>query len=688
MIQGLMEKLLLTVDDNDKGPSDVQTLTSEILSLAEDEGAPQRPTSMSMLDSSPIPLSGLIKCRIQQMHCRALISMSKFRDAITFCDSLGLQEEREFLILEKSYAQYKLGWYANCRDNILNTTKTMDDDNSNSNSITLSDDCIRGLAHILAQCHYHLHDVERASQLYSDMVTGAGIAAGKASNDYDEDSEIVANAFALAIANNSHSIPSSLVGTFEQYFHDQLDSADANADAEVEYPYEMVYNYATNLLLTSTNLTQTKQALELLNNVKEECENAYNESDNDNENENTDLFKEIMPIQSNIALARFLCGDLNGATRAYLELTMSSKRMQEKDPSFNGGGAILATENNLAVLNHIRGSSHSVYDLLKSLPDISNSSLSTTTAKANPHQIRIILYNRAVLYHKCGKNPEARTAIKALRASLSPEAKVKHADSSKKKKRKNASGNFVASPACEADKTLWECRIRVLEHECGVIMANSNGACLDSMQSSIQNSLNKGMGDLNGYDEGTLEYAVAELQLYQAEKAIQDADKFDEAAKLQLIASLEELPKSIRNSPATIATLCSLYRSLGLNEKVEMTLNSSAESGMAQKSVADFKLRLGMYDEAAAIYDSLINGNTSSLGEEEINECAAGLVKALSHIDTAKAIDLVSDLIMDDVIDIPDGEDLEAMEIPRLHKGSGTGSGQGRKIIRSRENGR
>ena len=69
-------------------------------------------------------------------------------------------------------------------------------------------------------------------------------------------------------------------------------------------------------------------------------------------------------------------------------------------------------------------------------------------------------------------------------------------------------------------------------------------------------------------------------------------------------------------------------------------------------------------------------------------ECTAGLVKALSQTDIEKAIDIAQDLEFDEGIDNLDGEELEGMEIPRLHKNSSAGGGsRSRTIISSRGGG-
>merc|ERR1719491_1099913 len=183
-----------------------------------------------------------------------------------------------------------------------------------------------------------------------------------------------------------------------------------------------------------------------------------------------------------------------------------------------------------------------------------------------------------------------------------------------------------------------------------------------------------------------------------ATKIRNTSDSTSEKDQKKMITVLEDLPASIRSRPATIATLSALYRSLGMDEKVADVLDSTSGSGMAQKSLADFKLRLGSYDEAASLYESTIlavEKGEIALSKPDVLECQAGLVKALSYYDIQRAVELASTLPLkegkstgrDNEIEF-DGEKLEAMDIPRLSKNSGmSGSGRSsrmRKMLGSR----
>ena len=555
----LLEKLVVAADAHEV--AEVLSLTIKILISMREE-------------SAPMDVSDDLQFRVRQIHCRALLSMSNYTDVIEFWNNLNQDDpDRLLLLVERTYALYKLGRYATCRDTILKAAK--------NNFFQIPQDSIRGFNHILAQCLYRLHDTSKATQMYCDLAASKG---------FNEDDEVITNALAASTSNNSLPISSPSINSLQKQIMDKIaelkfHSEDGHNDAE--YPYEMVHNTGTHLLQTSTSLAQTKQALELLETAEEECKAAFEENDDGSELD-LDLLKNILPIKANIALGKMQSGDLNGAMRSYLEVVLSAKQIEDKKPGFNGGGAVFAAENNLAVLNHKRGTSSSVYDLMKKLPDIS-SALEATPGKTtiSPNQIRIILYNRAVLYQKMGKVADMRAVLKSLRSSLSPNAQIRRqVENGKKKKRKNAAGkvgNFFAVTATDAEKQYWECKISILESEEG---AGSHDH-LEALQDSIHDAM-KAEG-LITFAKESYEYAIAELELYQAQKSAQKSDLSEVDTQKAMMSTLEKLPSSIRGRPATVASLCSLYRSLGMEEKIE------PDSGkMAQKNLADLKLRLGM----------------------------------------------------------------------------------------------
>jgi hypothetical protein len=277
----------------------------------------------------------------------------------------------------------------------------------------------------------------------------------------------------------------------------------------------------------------------------------------------------------------------------------------------------LVAENNLVTISSRKGNSSD--DLLQKIPDVSFDAIDNKrigVKKTTPNQIRLILFNRALLLYKMSKVSEAKRVLSCLRASVDN----KIIDHGKKKKNKTASlGIFDASPCTDDEKLMWKVRISLLEAE-----INRDDSIFSELESLVTNALSH-------EESAVLEYSLAELKLYQCQKELQSHENrkkmSTEDVEKRIISVLESLPKSIFHRPATTATLCVLYGSLGMEMKMEKMLSDSTET--TQKSVADFKLRLGQFKDAAAIYENILNlkqEEAISLSNGEFMECAAGLV--------------------------------------------------------------
>ena len=678
------------------------------------------------------PLSESLKKALQQVHCRTLISLKKYTQVLEYYTSshttgTGTNDPKDLLFLEYAYSLYKLGRYAQCRDLTqkqlakiqAEQKKQLILEGNVDGSISSS---VEGMMHILAQCHYRLHETNDASQAYENLL--------QKMDDTNND-EILTNALAVKVSNTTNigkkaSLPSSASSDNldEQVMKKlkQIEIGDDNGDETDEFLYELVYNAATELLLQSTSLFQTKKAMELLKISEEKCMQEFDVEEEDGDDNKDDKkinskhkakCKNLMPIQANIALAKMQLGDLNGSTRSYLELVLAMKKVNESDPAFDGGGALLAIDNNLVVLNSKRGSSSSVFDLLKRSPDLttmdggingtSGSSSGGGLHTVTPYQVRTILYNRAVLFHKMNKYAECKAVLASLKKSLSTtvnEAKQSNGSKKKRKKGKNSSDTStglgcqsISAPAANnVDEVLWESRIALLENECISTKDTSNSPIdnITAIEDKIKSELQKASTPSEIY---MFEYALAEVLLYKSQKALGvksgDDTVLSEDMQRNLIPALEQLPESLRQRPAVVATLHSLYSNMGMEDKVKQTLESTKSEGMTHDSLAekkrlgDFKLRLGLYEEAATIYKSILteldNGN-ESLDEDERMECIAGLIKAMSYFDIDGAIEYSDQLSFEN--DALDGEELEAMDIPRLSKGA-SGGRKMRKMIGS-----
>lgn len=575
---------------------------------------------------------------LQKIYCKSLLASSKFHVVVEYCNSLsqneGFQAEVRNLILERSYALYKLGRYEDCRNFIM---KELNDENK-----TKDLNVVIGLKHLLAQSLYHLHQSDMAVMTYRELMTVS---------DEDDDSEILTNVMAALSSNVSVPIPSDLAQSFEDLIKKECLMAHTyNGD----YPYEMAYNYATYQLLTSNSMNDTKKAMALLSIAHDKCKSQMVD-----EEDEIIKAKNIMPIQANIALGHVKCGDWNSAIRAYIELKLASQKLLEINADFNAGGALLVAENNLTTISSRKGTSSA--DLLQKLPDISFDAIDNNrngVKRTTPNQVRNILFNRALLLHKNSKGSEAKAILSCLRASI--DSKVM--DQGKKKKHKTASfGIFNAPPCTDDEKIAWRVRISLLEAE-----INRNDATLSELETLVL--------EAQSHKESlVLDYSLAELKLYQCQKELQSHENRKkmsmEDVEKRIISVLESLPKSIRHRSAITATLCALYGSLGMESKMENLLPNSTET--TQKIVADFKLRLGQFQDATIMYENILNHHEEgsiSLPDDEFMECTAGLAKALSHCNIDRAMEFSNKF--DISYDAIDGDELEAMEVPRLSKSS------------------
>ena len=679
-----------------------------------------------------------LKRIIEQIHCRTLISFKKYNTVIDYYQTNYEYNNKTNndnnndtrLCLEYIYSLYKLGKFTSCRDYILQ--KLM---NSSNGSFKHK----KGIQHILAQCQYRLHETNESLRTYNTMLLERNNNHNKNDNEYDDDyidyeNEILTNMLAVKVSNAtmnvSHPTSHYNYNNMNIRGNDDIDEIIMNRLEELTFDNhndddgimsEFLYNTGTNLLLQSSSLTQTKKALNILQLAEQRCRDEYDleyaavvddDGDNgDNGNDKDTKFniaksKDIMPIQANIALAKMQLGDSNSSMKSYLELLLSMKKIHEIDPSFDGGGALLAVDNNLAVINSKTGSSSSsVFDLLKRIPDLSSIDNSSNESGSpggmktvTPCQIRSILYNRAILLMKMNKYSECKTVLSSLKKSLSMNVNetVKSVGSKKKCKGGGAvSGSqLLAAPTASAAETiLWESRIALLESEyASTKESNETTSSSSNDISNIENRIKMELTQISDESEiYILTYALAEVLLYKSQKVsgtkINDTE-IDKEIQKTLISTLEELPELIRQRPAVVATLYSLYSNLGMENKVNETLESTksggkiSESLVDSKRLGDFKLRLGMYEEAASIYKDILNevhdNRNDLLHDDEKMECTAGLIKALSFFDVDKAIEY-SDQLKFEQEDF-DGEDLEAMEIPRMSKGV-TGSSKMRKVL-------
>ena len=600
---------------------------------------------------------------------------------------------RQLLFLEECYALYKLGRHAKCCDMLLKRRNAaLNSDNSHEEPTLF--------LHLLAQCQYRLLETTNAFESYQSLL--------EQPIDAEERMEVLINALAVKISNVTVTGSQDSKGLFlQELVERQLESvqekrtsASSGKEEELEPSvYELMYNYGTLLLMTSCGLSQTQLARDVLECAEKECRSLHEaivvEEGKETEDELFELRSNLTPIQANLALAKLMAGDETEATRSYLELILEARK------AATGGsnpGALFAAETNLTVLQS-RSSSSSANDLLTRLPTIAGLETKGTAAKSStitPNQIRTLLYNRALLYCRLKKTSECKTILEGLTQSLSSSTISKlngNATQNKKKRKKKLDAVLGADirpapPATEAECLLWKTRIAILNCELtrGGKRSSSAGenGIGDEWESLFQSAYKEVKDALEGEAAGststaTLEYALAELKLFGTQSK---SPVGDEAGKIE---ALEGLSTTLQSCPATVATLSALYKGVGKEEKVEELLDSALDSDLARKSLADFKLNLGLYEEAAQIYESIIDGDSGSklLPEGEMMECKAALVKALSYFNIEGAVALAAELTLNEEIsnDGVDGEELEAMDVPRLSKGAGKGTSRIQKMI-------
>ena len=236
--------------------------------------------------SSPIQSANL-KQSIQQIHCRALIALSKYNALLDYYKDLeGDEGSKSRLLLEYVYALYKLGRFGYCRDIIVEKLDSLqsqlgvgnnEEEGSNTDDFSIENK-IRGMMHILAQCQYRLHETKEARETYTKMLLQQGGSIDSCIEDVHD--EILTNALAASISNKTFvggvnhekgSIKTSTSNNalIDDQVLDKLRDIDLDGDDDDNHindniQYELVYNAATQLMLKSTSVTQTKQAMEWL----------------------------------------------------------------------------------------------------------------------------------------------------------------------------------------------------------------------------------------------------------------------------------------------------------------------------------------------------------------------------------------------------------------------------------------
>ena len=529
-----------------------------------------------------------------------------------------------------------------------------------------------------------------------------------------------------------------------QRYYNQETYNQGDRDTTMLQNYDLAYNLATYLLITadarsksdlglSARLLADAEASALT--ILEPTSTANDESKNDTEQDaikKARAEKEALPIQINLAYAQLLQGgDTNEkeALRRYLTCIMGSssqKKGAAKSNSSSVEGNLVATaSNNLALL---RDGKESVFDILKRIPDVSSGSVredggsvhngkgntgssSSTVSSipltgATPQQIRTVLFNRALQYAKMGNVGGCLEALAVLRASLeisyrgddesgdgrgNKKAPGSPKSKGKKKKGVNKSESSdisierddvpAAKPASEVETIAWNARADWVESELRRVVA----AAASSDDKKPEDIINDAISYLdsamksNANDEaaGALSLMKAQLQLYNA------AVTNGQTKPQPLISSLESLPPLIQSCPGTTVTLASLHGSVSKDDGTARGLEimSSLGDGIpAQLALAEFHLERNQYDEAIKLLEGILDQKDLAT-TEQVMSATALVVQALSYSDPEKANDYAETLREACGEDTEmDGEELEAMEIPRFAKKAGEAAASSSKV--------
>mmetsp|Transcript_3725 Transcript_3725/g.8288 ORF Transcript_3725/g.8288 Transcript_3725/m.8288 type:complete len:792 (+) Transcript_3725:619-2994(+) len=534
--------------------------------------------------------------------------------------------------------------------------------------------------------------------------------------------------------------------------------------------YDLAYNLATYLLVSSDARGQSHvlKAKHLLEHAESSALTVLESSSTSSPEDETDedeaataaketarkkqkqqqlqlAEREAGPIRANLALAKLLLGgDANEmeALRGYLTLVTKAAMSKKK-----GGGVVVeanlmaTASNNLALL---RDGKESVFDVIKRIPTTSSLSVSedhvgggSTSGKgsnkggkdkggaaaaamvplvgATPQQVRIALFNRALLFAKMGNATGCLETLDVLRASLllsyhgdggddgkknseggsstGGGGSPKRAKGKKKKLSTSVGGSGggrsnvqdvpTAKPASDAEAIAWNARADWLESELLRISETKDGSPEDILNNAIA-KLDKASKNQNDEACGVLSFTKSQLLLHKAV-----VNNPQSKAQL-LIEALESLPSSVQSCPGTIVTLASLHGQLNNKSEsvVDKLLSSLGDGTPAKLAMAEFRMERGQYDDAVELLQGIVEGG----GDDALSmEATALLVKALSYTDPSKAEEYVellqqatgaagggSDL---------DGEALESMDVPRFAKkaldstsSGGEGAGSSSKV--------
>jgi tetratricopeptide (TPR) repeat protein len=571
---------------------------------------------------------------LDEVRLVALLQCERYDEAMAVANAC-ISGESNNEISEFGQRMRALSAYALYKQKRYPLIVQMSRDKSNSDDGT-GDTTALLWQHLRAQSLFHSGHGTEALRCYQDLVT----TAHKSDSVDDGTVQSWTNLLAVCLAN--HTTPycraqsndetielNRLVDAMVRYLHTLQPSANG------DYPYDLAYNLATWQLLTASSSSERTVWLELLDTAMAACRQATASWSSASE-----MANELGPLLSNQALFQ----------RVYWHWTTSSDAARAVVPEPRPNPATAGSPTTALALVHCMNQSMGLshpQEALLALDEAIN--MSNNASVLTPLQRRIWFYNRAVLQLYAAMYEECRATCQTYFPSTSTLPNTKNG-----KKKKTEEDNLLAFSNLQ-DALFWQCRASVLLAHCARKSGMTTGSvaaildpCLEAIRSAPPSNVR----------DHCLTYTLLhQAQLQSAETTSSPTSDCDSKIKL-----LDSLPESVAHKPAVLATKAALYQLSGQHALATQLLSqNNAENDLA---MADFAMSQGNHDEAAALYEKLVQRNVNDVAAK------ARWVRALSYSNPEQAMQVWSAMAPDLVEEEMDGDgeavngaELEAREL-------------------------
>lgn len=582
---------------------------------------------------------------LREILVHALIERQQYDGAVVVLDSAAaaapaaLEEEltasdRRLLAL-RSYASYRQRNYVHAKYLLVSGGRTSGTDWAPTEYKLC----------LLAQALHHQLDAANAVRLYADLLsvcacdeervqlwtnvlavwiaTAATPYTAAASTTLTtpttttprraaDENHVVTTAVAVAAVE-------AMVDTVSSY----LSTRSVNDD-EQAYPYDLAYNLATLRLTTTVKAADRAPWLRLLDTAAAGARRSAAAA----------AAGEIGPIATNRAVFGRAFWNLS-ARRSGSGVTVLDTAASTNSAANSATTTALQAVRD--VNNALGQSPEAALKVLGREPD---------ETKMTVQQMRIWHYNRAVTLLQVGRYDECRATCLRF-AAAAPKKGNK-----KKSKAAEDAAAFLASAVYNSpvNTIFWESRAAVLLAHCAAATAAAESDGLAERPSAILDACLERCRALPASD--ARDHLATYLILHRATFA--DAGH-GAAAQIELLR--HGLPESVRGKPGVVATLAALYQSMGDDAMATQLLDTVND----EHAIADFAMARGNYEQAALLYETAAAGSNDPATK-------ARWVRALSHTDPEKAIQLWSDMAPDLVVEgdgdgDANGAELEAKEL-------------------------